>query len=71
MTQHFSFWQDLTVRENLNFVARLYNLPRQRQLIEAQMETFGLTLRQHELAAGLSGGWKQRLALAAVTFHRF
>lgn len=70
MTQHFSFWQDLTVRENLNFVARLYNLPRQRQLIEAQMETFGLTLRQHELAAGLSGGWKQRLALAAVTLHR-
>ncbi|MDP8163387.1 ABC transporter ATP-binding protein [Pasteurella skyensis] len=70
MTQHFSFWQDLTVRENLMFVAQLYNLPKARQLVAEQMETFGLTLRQHELAAALSGGWKQRLALAAVTLHR-
>ncbi len=70
MTQHFSFWQDLTVQENLTFVARLYNLPRPHQLVEEQMETFGLTLRRHELTAALSGGWKQRLALAAVTLHQ-
>ncbi len=70
MTQHFSFWQDLTVQENLTFVAQLYNLPKPRHLVEEQMETFRLTLRRHELVAALSGGWKQRLALAAVTLHR-
>lgn len=70
MTQHFSFWGDLSVRENLDFVARLYCLPKRKQLVEQTLVELGLEKRQHELAQGLSGGWKQRLALAAVTLHQ-
>ncbi|UJF24437.1 ABC transporter ATP-binding protein [Suttonella sp. R2A3] len=70
MTQHFSFWTDLSVRENLEFVARLYGLARPRQAVDQAIEDLGLTQRQYELTAGLSGGWKQRLALAAVTLHQ-
>lgn len=70
MTQKFSFWEDLTIRENLNFVARLYNLPNRRQTVDKTLENLDLTHRQKELAGGLSGGWKQRLALAAVTMHQ-
>lgn len=70
MTQHFSFWGDLSVRENLDFVARLYRLPRRKQLLDKTLAQLGLQKRQHELAQGLSGGWKQRLALAAVTLHQ-
>ncbi len=69
MTQKFSFWSDLTIRENLEFVARLYQMPRSRQRVEETLETLGLTKRQHQLAGALSGGWKQRLALAAVSMH--
>ncbi|URL02895.1 ABC transporter ATP-binding protein [Avibacterium sp. 20-126] len=69
MTQKFSFWSDLTIRENLEFVARLYQLGNVRKAVDDKLETLGLVRRQHELAGGLSGGWKQRLALAAVTLH--
>ena len=69
MTQKFSFWSDLTIRENLDFVARLYHLSDRRHTVDATLESLGLTHRQHQLAGALSGGWKQRLALAAVTMH--
>lgn len=69
MTQKFSFWTDMTIRENLEFVARLYRLPRMRQKVDETLEKLGLAHRQHQLAGALSGGWKQRLALAAVTMH--
>ncbi|WDI32741.1 ABC transporter ATP-binding protein [Hyphococcus flavus] len=70
MTQKFSFWSDLTIRENLEFVARLYRMRNKRARVDETLETLGLTKRQHQLAGALSGGWKQRLALAAVTMHQ-
>lgn len=70
MTQKFSFWGDLTIRENLEFVARLYHVADIRQTVDATVDALGLSHRQHQLAAALSGGWKQRLALAAVTMHK-
>src|SRR6266567_6260011 len=69
MTQRFSFWDDLSIRENLEFVARLYELPDRRQRVDQTVEKLGLTERQDQLAAHLSGGWKQRLALAACLLH--
>ncbi|MEL6369484.1 MAG: ABC transporter ATP-binding protein [Pseudomonadota bacterium] len=69
MTQKFSFWSDLTIRENLEFVARLYEEPDLRNQVDRTLDKLGLTNRQHQLAGALSGGWKQRLALAAVTMH--
>ncbi|PHR91738.1 MAG: multidrug ABC transporter ATP-binding protein [Robiginitomaculum sp.] len=69
MTQKFSFWGDLTIRENLEFVGRLYRMPNLKQVVNETLDTLGLTDRQHQLAQALSGGWKQRLALAAVTMH--
>ncbi|HPF23866.1 MAG TPA: ABC transporter ATP-binding protein [Hyphomonas sp.] len=69
MTQKFSFWTDMTIRENLEFVARLYRLPHLRQTVDETVEKLGLTHRQHQLSGALSGGWKQRMALAAVTMH--
>lgn len=70
MTQRFSFWTDLTIRENLAFVARLYQMPRPRHVVDETLAALGLAGRQHQLAGALSGGWKQRLALAAVTMHQ-
>ncbi|MFT4767418.1 MAG: ABC-2 type transport system ATP-binding protein [Glaciecola sp.] len=69
MTQKFSFWTDMTIRENIEFVARMYRMPRLRETVDQTLEKLGLTNRQHQLAEALSGGWKQRLALAAVTLH--
>ncbi len=69
MTQRFSFWTDLTIRENIEFVARLYRLDNLKAQVDRTLEKLGLTARQHQLAGALSGGWKQRLALAAVTMH--
>lgn len=69
MTQKFSFWTDLSIRENLEFVALLYQMPNRRARVDQTLETLGLGHRQHQLAGALSGGWKQRLALAAVTMH--
>jgi ABC-2 type transport system ATP-binding protein len=69
MTQKFSFWEDLSIRENLDFVARAYGLKKRRSLVNQTLEKLGLQQRQHQLAGALSGGWKQRMALAACTLH--
>jgi len=67
MTQRFSLYQDLSVRENLEFVARLYGIPDPRGAARAMVERIGLAGREEQLAGELSGGWKQRLALGACT----
>ena len=69
MTQRFSFWDDLSIRENLDFVARLYQLPNRRAVVDTTLEKLGLDKRQNQRAGELSGGWKQRMALAACTLH--
>jgi len=69
MTQRFSLYEDLTIRENLDFVARLYALPDRRAKVDAALERLGLANRGGQLAGTLSGGWKQRLALAACILH--
>jgi len=70
MTQRFSFYGDLTVQENLDFVARLYQLPQYRKIVADTMERMELSNRSDQLAGNLSGGWKQRMALAACVMHR-
>src|SRR6188508_1456899 len=67
MTQRFSLYQDLSVRENLEFVARLYGVPDAVGAARAMVDRLGLKGREEQLAASLSGGWKQRLALGACT----
>jgi len=69
MTQRFSFWEDLTIRENLDFVARMYGLGDRRKRVTVALSGLGLTARANQLAGTLSGGWKQRLALAACLLH--
>ncbi|MCH8859246.1 MAG: ABC transporter ATP-binding protein [Proteobacteria bacterium] len=69
MTQRFSYWEDLSIRENLEFVARMYRIPERKKHVLATLERLGLTERQDQLAGELSGGWKQRLALAACMLH--
>lgn len=69
MTQRFSLYEDLTIAENLAFTARVYGLDRRRERVDATLERLGLTSRRGQLAGTLSGGWKQRLALAAATLH--
>lgn len=69
MTQRFSFYPDLTVRETLIFVAGVYEIPNPRQAADAMLARIGLTARADQLAGQLSGGWKQRLALAAAVMH--
>lgn len=70
MTQKFSFYEDLSIEENLSFVARLYQLSPYKQHVRDTLEDLGMTSRRHQLAGSLSGGWKQRLALAACIMHR-
>lgn len=70
MTQRFSLYEDLTIRENLEFVARIYQMTQPRQAVAAAIERLGLGHRQHQLAGALSGGWKQRLALASCMLHQ-
>jgi ABC-2 type transport system ATP-binding protein len=70
MTQRFSFWEDLSIRENLDFIARIYEMPSRSEAVERALEGLGLTARAGQLAGALSGGWKQRLALAACMLHR-
>ena len=65
MTQAFGLYTDLSIRQNLDFVARLYQVRRRDDVVDQVLERLGLTGRQHQLAGSLSGGWKQRLALAA------
>ena len=69
MTQRFSLWEDLTIRENLDFVARMYGMRERENAVSAALAQLGLEKRQHQLAGTLSGGWKQRLALAACMLH--
>jgi ABC-2 type transport system ATP-binding protein len=69
MTQQFSLYHDLSVYENLKFTASLYNISHKRQRIQSMMERFELAARQNQLAGTLSGGWKQRLALAVALLH--
>jgi ABC-2 type transport system ATP-binding protein len=69
MTQKFSFWEDLSIRENLEFVARVYEIPDAKARVTATLARLGLEKRQEQLAGQLSGGWKQRLALAACMLH--
>jgi len=70
MTQKFSFWDDLSIRENLDFIARIYEMPNRRKVVDEAIEGLGLSSRSAQLAGSLSGGWKQRLALAACMLHR-
>lgn len=69
MTQRFSYWEDLSIRENLDFVARMYDVPARREAVDRALEGLGLASRANQLAGALSGGWKQRLALAACLLH--
>ena len=69
MTQRFSYWEDLSIRENLDFVARVYAMPNRREAVDRALEDLGLQSRAAQLAGSLSGGWKQRLALAACLLH--
>ena len=70
MTQRFSLWDDLTIAENLDFVARMFGMADRRTAVEETLETLGLAGRRDQLAGALSGGWKQRLALASCLLHR-
>ncbi|HTY25712.1 MAG TPA: ABC transporter ATP-binding protein [Desulfomonilaceae bacterium] len=70
MTQRFSFYEDLTIAENLDFVARMYAVKDRREVVQESLTQLGLAERQGQLAGELSGGWKQRLALAACMIHR-
>jgi ABC-2 type transport system ATP-binding protein len=69
MTQRFSLYEDLSIRENLEFIARLYGLDRLSERVDQGLANLGLAERQGQLAGKLSGGWKQRLALAACMIH--
>lgn len=70
MTQKFSFYEDLTIEENLTFVARLYALKPVEEAVARTLDNLGLSSRKDQLAGTLSGGWKQRLALAACIMHQ-
>src|SRR3954470_15749146 len=70
MTQRFSFYEDLSIEENLDFVARMYGVPNRREAVRESLERLALAGRKEQVAGQLSGGWKQRLALAACMIHR-
>ncbi len=70
MTQRFSYYEDLSIAENLDFVARMFSLPDRKRRVEESLEQLGLSGRRSQLAGELSGGWKQRLALAACMLHK-
>jgi len=70
MTQRFSFYEDLSIYENLDFVARMYSMNNRTQAVKEAIDRLGLEKRQHQLAGELSGGWKQRMALAACMIHK-
>jgi len=69
MTQKFGLYDDLSIRENLDFIARLYEIADRRGAVDRTLARLGLVERQKQLAGSLSGGWKQRLALAACLMH--
>jgi ABC-2 type transport system ATP-binding protein len=70
MTQRFSLYEELTIAENLDFVARMFSLPDRKSAVEESLVQLGMTARRNQLAGELSGGWKQRLALAACMLHK-
>jgi ABC-2 type transport system ATP-binding protein len=70
MTQRFSFYEDLSIAENLDFVARMFAVGNRREAVKRSLERLGLGERREQLAGQLSGGWKQRLALAACLIHQ-
>jgi ABC-2 type transport system ATP-binding protein len=70
MTQRFSLYEDLTISENLDFVARMYSVNNRRKAVSDSLERLGLEERGHQLVGELSGGWKQRLALEACLIHQ-
>ncbi len=69
MTQKFSFYEDLTIEENLDFIAKLYEIPQRKAAVDKSLERLGMVDRRRQLAGTLSGGWKQRLALSACLIH--
>lgn len=70
MTQKFSLWDDLSISENLEFVARMFSMRERRQVVDQALAELGLSGRRDQLAGTLSGGWKQRLALASCLLHQ-
>lgn len=70
MTQRFSLYEDLTIRENLDFIARMYRIKNRKERVKEALSNLGLADRANQLAGTLSGGWKQRLALAACMIHK-
>jgi ABC-2 type transport system ATP-binding protein len=70
MTQKFSLYEDLSIAENLDFIARVYQVPNREKAVDDALERLGLATRRTQLAGALSGGWKQRLALAACLLHQ-
>jgi ABC-2 type transport system ATP-binding protein len=70
MTQRFSLWEDLSIEENLDFIARMYDMPHRPKAVAQAIEELNLQERKTQLAGSLSGGWKQRLALAACLLHK-
>ena len=69
MTQRFGLYEDLSIEENLDFIARVYDVPDRKRKVGDTLERLGLGTRRKQLAGSLSGGWKQRLALAACLIH--
>lgn len=69
MTQKFSFYEDLTIAENLDFIARVYQIADRKRKVKECIERLGFSKRQQQLTGQLSGGWKQRVALAACLLH--
>ena len=70
MTQKFSLYEDLSIAENLDFIARVYGVASRKTAVDGALERLGLGARRDQLAGSLSGGWKQRLALAACLLHK-
>src|SRR4030095_3633222 len=69
MTQRFGLYEDLSIRQNLEFIARLFELPARASAVDRALQRLGLVERPKQVAGALSGGWKQRLALAACLLH--
>lgn len=70
MTQKYSFYTDLSIEENLDFIARIYGVEQRKAKIEETLEEFNMSNRRRQLTGHLSGGWKQRVALAACLIHQ-
>src|SRR6059036_1233072 len=70
MTQRFGLYEDLSIAENLDFIAHVYGVPQRRDAVDQAIDQLGLQARRDQLAGALSGGWKQRLALAACLLHQ-